>query len=141
MSARQEWIGVLHLILVFLLTPVIILIWLWVSFNIVTWNRSFDGPAGVVLGLFLSPAVGLMFCSEWGLDLFLLLAKDSLKFRAIALPTVLVALINGLLIYLPARPWGYSSFAPALGGLSTLGVIVSALCFYFIGVWRTVPKN
>lgn len=141
MLALHAWVKAIRLGLAFLLTPVIILVWLNASFDfdVAIWHREIDGPAGVVLAFFVFPAVVLILILAWGLDVFLLLAKDNLRFRAIAVTTLLIALTSGLLIYLATWPWGAFSFAPALGGLSALGVIVSVLSFYAIGLWKTAP--
>jgi hypothetical protein len=143
MLAQHKWIKPVRLVLAFLLTPVIMLIWLSLAFDVALayCGMDPDGPALIGLGFLLVPAVLMTFLFGLGLAVFMAFTEGHLSFRATVLPAVPVALISGLLIYLPVRPWGDPAFAPAFGVMAMLGVIVATLCFYLIGVWRTVPKN
>jgi hypothetical protein len=147
MLPRHKWIKPLRLILAFLSTPAVTLIWLSISFDLFTWHYGMDPPDGtdfVMLGLFLLPPVLPIVLSAWvlGYPYILFMSADNrLNSRTIMLPTVLVALASGLTIYASTCTWGYSSLAPAFGVLCTLGGIACGLCFYFIGVWRAAAKK
>jgi hypothetical protein len=143
MSAQHKWIKPLRLVLAFLSTPVVTLIWLSISFDLVTWHYHTDRDGTDLVMLLLLPPVlpTLLSALVLGYPYVLFMSADNhLNFRTIMLPTALVALASGLTIYASTRSLGYS-FALAFGALFMFGGIVSGLCFYFIGAWRMVQRD
>lgn len=146
MPPRHKWVRPLRLTFAFVLTPAVMLVWFCLSLDgaMALCGMDPDGPALVMLGMLLfGPLMAalLLGVALWLFYLVAVLGEHRLSFPGVMLPTGLLALTHGLLMYLSLRPWGDSSFAPVMGLLSTSGVIASGLYFYFVGVWRMVMRQ
>jgi hypothetical protein len=148
--AHHEWIKLVRLTLACFLAPAMEVIWFHAFLTIVDpyFVVHYPGPSPIGAGFQYGP---IELCVPCCCTLFLLipyvlvmLARDRLNFRTVMLPTVVMAMVYGLLVYASLHsdnsekyPW----IAQTMGMLSTLGVILSGLCFYFVGVWGTAKKG
>ena len=140
----RNWLGGIRLFLGFLLAPAIVSVCLVTSLDMVLARLGAhpDGPTNVMIGAFVG-VVGLVVPYLGALCLglpyvIILLGRRWLNFRAVMIATLIFALVYPAIVYLslcdtlhPSHPLAEAVAAPQIAA-----VLLSGLCFYFIGVWE-----
>jgi hypothetical protein len=146
-SASSRVIRVLRFLAAFVLTPLVMMIWLGVSVDTVLtyFGANPEGPARVILGAMIVmigfgvPSAALVF---FGLPYVLfMLSHNRLTFLAILVPTCPVALAYSLLVYSTMQPARNPALALALATATLPGVLAAGLFFYLVGVWRNAGSQ
>jgi len=149
MISRRAIRGV-RLFLAFLLAPVLVPVSLNTALDIViAYFTAYRGLAltdwgNFHLGILLLDAGGMAYIGALLVMLpCVLVALDAgrLKFRTIIAPTAVLSPVFALIIYGALKGRFPFPFAEVTAMLSIFGVIISGLCFYFIGVWKSQERN
>jgi len=127
-----------------LLVPIVSVIWLSVSLDVVIahFGGNPDGPALVVLGAFLI-MVGFVAPSGFMLVVGLpyalgMMTAGRLNLRTVLVPALPTAIVYGLIVYSSLQPERNPAPAAAMALSAAAGFLVASLCFYIVGVWRNV---
>jgi hypothetical protein len=135
------WLRGSRLFLGFLLAPAVVPLTLHVSLSVVAaylgLNLS-ELDADSLRSFVLTFGVGMVYLCVLclGVPYVLLLSKAGrLNFRTITVTTLMVSWVYSVLVYVSLQK--DFSFAGTVAALCMPGVILSGLCFYFIGVWKS----
>jgi hypothetical protein len=139
----RKWLIGLRLFLAFLLAPAVVGIWLSVSMDKVLaylgWHPSDIANIGLAMCWFEVGVLEVYFIALFfGLPAVLaMLNKGCLSFRWIMVPAVVLAPVYAANVYC-SLSWGRPTnpFVGIVAALQVPGVILSGLCFYFIGAWK-----
>lgn len=137
----HRWLPGLRLFLGFLLAPAVVPLTLQVSLRIAVacFRPAVSDIAADALDVFvLTFGVGMVYLCVlcFGVPYVLLVRQAGrLTFRAVLLPTLLLAWVYSVVLY--ASLQRDYPFAGAVAVLNVPGVILAGLCFFVLGVWRS----
>jgi hypothetical protein len=143
-KSYQKGLDTVGLVLGLLLAPAVVSFSMGTVLDIVLERLGAkpDGPAAIMLtGSVLVVGVGVPYCAPVfpGIPYVIALrGQGGLTFRTVMIPTAILSLIDPVFVYLslcdmhPPHPLAEAAALPQV-----LAVILSGLCLYFIGVWKS----
>jgi len=127
-----------------LLTPIVVVVWLSISLDMVMahFGANPNDTTNLLLGMFLV-VVGLGlpfgFMLLVGLPYAIgMMIAQRLNFRTVLVPAMPLAILYGVIVYFSLQPERHAAPARAMALAAVAGVLVANLCFYVVGVWKNV---